>query len=171
MLACWYYDPILLWLPAFCTMQSVTAFCLLVWYFIGPADCYLLKAKVTKDTLYGRQALLSCKGIGARPSTAMHGLPNAGNTLPLQNGTLPAYMLKLIAHSRVEQQQSSSQTTTMRLPIVAVIGRPNTGKSTIVNRISESFQVGARTSKLHCIVVAKGGFLIGLLMCCIPLSI
>lgn len=57
---------------------------------------------------------------------------------------LPAYMLRMI--EKFEDQQLTvvqDEEQAEKLPSIAVIGRPNTGKSTIVNRLTETYKDGA----------------------------
>jgi ribosome biogenesis GTPase A len=57
---------------------------------------------------------------------------------------LPTYMLRMI--EKFENQQLmvvQEEEQAEKLPSIAVIGRPNTGKSTIVNRLTETYKDGA----------------------------
>ena len=57
---------------------------------------------------------------------------------------LPEYMLRMIEKfEKPAVIAVETEETAERLPSIAVIGRPNTGKSTIVNRLSDSYKDGA----------------------------
>jgi len=62
----------------------------------------------------------------------------------VSDGELPDYMLRMIEEFEerevvVVQEEEQAE----KLPSIAVIGRPNTGKSTIVNRLTETYKDGA----------------------------
>lgn len=55
---------------------------------------------------------------------------------------LPSYMSKILAEfNEVDEEVLSLPAS--KLPVVAVIGRPNTGKSTLVNKLTDSYKDGA----------------------------
>jgi GTP-binding protein len=56
---------------------------------------------------------------------------------------LPEYMLKSIGSFEKKEGISSAPVKQGKLPTIAVVGRPNTGKSTIVNKLTNSFKDGA----------------------------
>lgn len=53
---------------------------------------------------------------------------------------IPQYMLQML--SECGGSEIVEPTQEGQLPIIAVIGRPNTGKSTIVNKLSSNHKVG-----------------------------
>ena len=57
--------------------------------------------------------------------------------------TLPDYMIRMISDYEELIEIESDPVPTEKLPVIAVIGRPNTGKSTIFNRLTNSFKDGA----------------------------
>lgn len=56
---------------------------------------------------------------------------------------LPEYMLKLLGKHEKKEGISALPVNRGKLPVIAVVGRPNTGKSTIVNKLTDSFKDGA----------------------------
>lgn len=63
-----------------------------------------------------------------------------------QEGDVPDYMLKLLADYNSEDSENPYNDITeiaSKLPIIAVIGRPNTGKSTFVNKLTNSYKDGS----------------------------
>lgn len=59
---------------------------------------------------------------------------------------LPAYMkriLKDFSDAPVDEFFDEIPVAAGQLPILAIIGRPNTGKSTIVNKLTDSYKDGA----------------------------
>lgn len=55
-------------------------------------------------------------------------------------GAIPEYMLKML-DGFDEFKTKDDAVAEAKLPILAIIGRPNTGKSTIVNKLTNSFKV------------------------------
>lgn len=51
--------------------------------------------------------------------------------------SIPAYMLDMLS----QLDDSKEAVPEGKLPIIAVMGRPNTGKSTIVNKMTSSYKV------------------------------
>lgn len=56
---------------------------------------------------------------------------------------LPEYMLKMISRFQDSQTDESFSVPESKLPTIAIIGRPNTGKSTIANKLTDSHKSGA----------------------------
>ena len=55
-----------------------------------------------------------------------------------EDDELPEYMLRMLS---LHQDTSEVAVPEGKLPIIAVIGRPNTGKSTIVNKLTNCYKV------------------------------
>ena len=62
--------------------------------------------------------------------------------LKKSEGVLPSYMEKIIGSFEIPEENLISLPAS-KLPIVSIIGRPNTGKSTLVNRLTSSYKDGA----------------------------
>jgi len=66
-------------------------------------------------------------------------------------GELPEYMLKLLQQYKKSDgggggfdfDEDQEEVVAAKLPTIAIIGRPNTGKSTIVNKLTDSYKDGA----------------------------
>ena len=54
---------------------------------------------------------------------------------------IPDYMFQLIDRFQEESISYKDPTPIAKLPTIAIIGRPNTGKSTIANKLTNSFKV------------------------------
>jgi ribosome biogenesis GTPase A len=59
-----------------------------------------------------------------------------------QAAELPSYMSKIL-NEFTEVDEEVLSLPASKLPVVAVIGRPNTGKSTLVNKLTDSYKDGA----------------------------
>lgn len=61
----------------------------------------------------------------------------------LDEDELPSYMNEILAKFGDAQDAITNPTPFTKLPIMVIIGRPNTGKSTLVNKITNSYKDGA----------------------------
>jgi ribosome biogenesis GTPase A len=69
------------------------------------------------------------------------------NEMKAEGEPIPEYMLRLLNQFSPED---NVPTVEAKLPIVAVIGRPNTGKSTIVNKLANCHKVRSAKCPRNC---------------------